>query len=156
MAKTPQITHVTKFKTPEDSPGYLLWRVSLAWRSAIEATLKKFALTHPQFVVLATTAWLTRAGAHTSQVAIGQAAGIDPNTTSQILRGLELKQLIERPRFLNERSRNPALTELGQAVISKALPAVERADAKFFQGLNAAEQAQFLTIFRQLKTSAEQ
>ena len=153
MTKIPPITQVTKFKTPEDSPGYLLWLVSLAWRSTIETTLKKFGLTHPQFVVLATTAWLTRAGAHTSQIAISQAAGIDPNTTSQILRGLELKQLIQRPRFLNERSRNPALTALGLAIITKALPAVERADTKFFRCLDASEHGQLLKIFRQLKTN---
>jgi hypothetical protein len=45
----------------EESPGFLLWRVSTLWRRAIEAILKPLGLTHPQFVVLATTAWLTRA-----------------------------------------------------------------------------------------------
>lgn len=52
-------------------------------------------LTHPQFVVLATLGWLTRTGDRVTQAAVGKMAGLDPNTTSQILKGLEQKGLIE-------------------------------------------------------------
>jgi DNA-binding MarR family transcriptional regulator len=87
---------ISVFQAPEDSPGYLLWRVSTQWRREIEVALKPFDLTHPQFVILATTGWLTKQGAKVSQIEIGQQAGLDPNTTSQILRGLEAKALIAR------------------------------------------------------------
>ena len=106
MNKLNNIEKLTLFKTPKESPGYLLWRVSLAWRSVIEEVLKPLNLTHPQFVVLATTAWLTKSGDHINQIDISKASRLDPNTTSQILRGLEAKNLIKRTRFINERSKD--------------------------------------------------
>lgn len=138
------------FKTPKESPDYLLWHVSISWRARIENALKPLDLTHPQFVVLATTAWLTRKGDHSSQIDISKAAGLDPNTTSQILRGLESKNFIKRTRFLNERSKNPALTALGSDVLAQALPAVEKSDAHFFQSLTSKELDELVSIFQKI------
>lgn len=151
MNKT-DIQTLTMFKNPEESPGYLLWHVSLAWRSSIEDTLKKFDLTHPQFVVLATIAWLTKNGEYISQIDISKASGLDPNTTSQILRGLEAKNFIKRMRSLNERSKNPNFTELGSNTLNKALPAVEKADLNFFDPLSSKEIKTFIKIFQKLIT----
>lgn len=125
----------------EESPGYRLWRVSTLWRRAIEAVLKPLGLTHPQFVVLASTAWLTQAGEKVSQVEIGKQAALDPNTTSQILRGLQAKGLIERSKDSDERRKYPLLTALGAEKLAKAMPAVEGADAAFFASadLNKSE-----------------
>lgn len=119
-------------KTPEDSPGFLLWRTSTLWRRSIEAVLKPLGLTHPQFVVLAVTAWLTKGGVKVSQAEIAREASLDANTTSQILRSLQAKELIERPRTVDERSKCPLLTVAGKESLSKALPTVEKADADFF------------------------
>lgn len=127
---------ISVHKTPEESPGFLLWQVSTQWRRAIEEVLKPLGLTHPQFVVLASTGWLTRQGEKVSQAAIGRQARLDPNTTSQILRSLQTKKLIERTRSPDERSKHPILTPAGARILAKALPAVEQADAKFFASLN--------------------
>jgi DNA-binding MarR family transcriptional regulator len=142
------IEKITLFKKPEDSPGFLLWHVSLAWRNCIEDVLKPLDLTHPQLVVLATTAWLTRKGDHISQIDVGNAAGLDPNTTSQILRGLEAKNLIKRTRSLNERSKNPALTTVGSVILNKALPAVEKADDQFFKSVSQKNVDVLIKIFQ--------
>ena len=77
----PKITieNLTVYKKPEESPGYLLWRVSSRWRSAIEDTLKPLDLTHPQFVILATVGWLTKDQTKISQIDISKAAELDPN-----------------------------------------------------------------------------
>jgi len=150
MKKSKNIEKLTLFKIPEKSPGYLLWRVSLSWRNGIEKKLKSFDLTHPQFVVLATTSWLTRKGDHINQIDISQFIGLDPNTTSQILRGLEAKNFIKRARSLNERGKNPILTELGSEVLEKALPAVEVTDLKFFELLTSDEMATLVKIFQKL------
>jgi MarR family transcriptional regulator, organic hydroperoxide resistance regulator len=151
MNKT-NIQTLTMFKNPEESPGYLLWHVSLAWRSSIEDTLKNFDLTHPQFVVLTTIAWLTKNGEYISQIDVSKASGLDPNTTSQILRGLEAKNFIKRIRSLNERSKNPNLTELGSKTLNKALPAVEKADLNFFEPLSSKEMKTLIKIFQKLIT----
>ena len=113
-----------------------MWKVSLKWRALIEEVLKPLGLTHPQFVVLATTGWLTRNNNLVSQIDICRASGFDPNTLSQILRGLEAKELLKRVRSLNERSKSPQLTILGSELLNKALPTVEQADTRFFDLLN--------------------
>lgn len=136
-----------------DSPGYLLLKVSLEWRSMIEAALKQFDLTHPQFIILATAAWLTQKNEKISQVDISRATGLDPNTTSQILRGLEKKKLIKRTRSLNERSKSPVLTAIGLDVLTQAVPAVEATDQFFFDRLNENEMAQFMYVFKKLMKS---
>ena len=141
-----------KFATPEESPGYLLWRMSTIWRSSIEKVLKPFNLTHPQFVILATTAWLTRDNEEISQIDISNVAGLDPNTTSQILRGLETKSYIKRVRSVNERSKNPFLTDLGITIFDKALQAVENADEFFFKALTSSELAALRKVFCKLIT----
>lgn len=152
MNKNNTIEEMVQFKTPEQSPGYLLWQVSIMWRSFIEDTLKPHGLTHPQFVLLATTAWLTKDGEIVSQSDVSYATGLDPNTTSQILRGLEQKKLIKREKSLNERSKNPFLTDAGIAVLDKALPAVEQSDSQFFEVLSIKEQETLFNIFQKLVT----
>ncbi len=66
----------SKFKTPEESPGYLLWRVSTQWRSSLEKALKAYGLTHPQFVVLAIIGWLRRKAQSINQAEISRASGL--------------------------------------------------------------------------------
>ncbi len=144
---------ISLYARAEDSPGYLLLKVSLEWRSMIEDALKQFDLTHPQFIILATTAWLTQGHEKISQIDISRTTGFDPNTTSQILRGLEKKKLIKRTRSLNERSKSPLLTTIGLDILAQALPAVEATDQFFFDRLNENEMAQFMYVFKRLMKS---
>lgn len=134
--------------TPKRSPGFLLWHISTAWRSSIEAILKPLDLTHPQFVMLASLAWLTRNGELVTQAAVGKMAGLDPNTASQIIKGLEKKKLIQRVQ--DGRVKNPLLTPKGKNVLTKALPAVEEADAHFFKPLPSQEMESLIGIFNKL------
>jgi len=138
----------SKHDTPEDSPGFLLWCISTAWRRSLESVLTPLKLTHPQFVILAATGWLTRQGALTSQRAVGDMAGLDPNTTSQILKGLEKKGLIQRD--TSPRTKHPSLTKEGATLLNQALPAVEQADATFFDPLTSQEITTMITLFQRL------
>jgi DNA-binding MarR family transcriptional regulator len=133
---------------PKTSPGFLLWHISTSWRSCIEEVLKSFGLTHPQFVVLAATGWLTRNGDLVTQVEIGKMAGLDPNTNSQVIKGLEQKELIQRA--ASGRAKNVSLTKKGSRVLQEALPAVELADASFFSPLTKKEISSLLPLFRKL------
>lgn len=150
MSNLKHIKHLSLYETPDESPGYLLWRVSVRWRSAIERALKPFHLTHPQFVILATLHWLTKDGAVVNQAEVGYFAGLDPNTTSQIIRGLEAKCLINRVALQDERSKNPILTEQGKNVLVQALPTVEKIDAQFFELLKNTELNELKGLFKQL------
>ena len=138
-------------KGPIESLGFLLWRVSLKWRGTIEAALKVHDLTHPQFVMLASLGWLTKEGDMVTQAVVGKMAGFDPNTASQILRGLEAKKLIKRVQKQDERSKNPMLTELGIKRLSDSMSkAVEKIDAVFFKPLTKVESEQLVGLFRKL------
>jgi MarR family transcriptional regulator, organic hydroperoxide resistance regulator len=136
---------------PKQSPGFLLWHISTSWRSSVETALKSFDLTHPQFVVLASTGWLTRNGELATQAAIGKLAGVDPNTASKILKGLEQKKLIERVQSTDARAKYPKLTSKGQAILTHALPEVEKQDAEFFNSLSKKELQQLVQLFQKLK-----
>lgn len=135
---------------PKQSPGFLLWHISTSWRSSIEAVLKTLRLTHPQFVILAATGWITRNGKIATQAAIGKLAGLDPNTTSQIIKGLEQKELIKRDKSMDGRAKNVSLTSPGAAILARAMPAVEKADAKFFSNLTKQETTSLLKSFEKL------
>jgi DNA-binding MarR family transcriptional regulator len=142
--------HISAYDVPEKSPGFLLWHVSTAWRSAIEHVLKPLALTHPQFVVLASLGWLTRNGERVTQAMLGVMVGLDPNTISQIVRGLENKKLIKREASADRRVKNPFLTATGSHLVAQALPAVEAADKAFFSTLTAQELTVMTHLFQRL------
>lgn len=141
---------ISVHESPKQSPGFLLLHISTSWRSSIETVLKPLDLTHPQFVVLATLGWLTKSGDLVTQVAIGKLAGLDPNTTSQILKGLEQKTLIERIQSTDARAKHPRLTSKGRAILTNALPAVENQDAQFFNTFTKKELQQLMQLFQKL------
>lgn len=150
MSNVPDFEMISNYRAPDESPGYLLWRVSMQWRTEIEKTLKLYDLTHPQFVVLAVIGWLSRKGVNISQIEISRAAAMDPNTISQIVRGLEKKKFIKRVQKKDARSKNPFLTPTGSAILARALPAVETADQQFFAMLSPQEAAVFVALFQKL------
>lgn len=150
MSNTIEFKHISMHEGPEKSPGFLLWHISTAWRSSIESVLKPLDLTHPQFVVLATLGWLTKNGERVTQVSIGKMAGLDPNTTSQIIRNLEAKKLIKRVPSSDSRAKNPSLTIKGFQLLIEALPAVEKADSTFFKNLSFEETEAMIQIFQKL------
>lgn len=119
---------------PEHSPGFLLWRVTLRWQRLMAASLRPLGLTHVQFVLLASTWWLTAvAGETPTQRRIAEHAGTDPMMSSQVLRSLEEKGLVVR--VLNPgdaRARQVSVTTRGAALARRAVAAVEAADAEFF------------------------
>lgn len=150
MKKRVDFKNISTFEGPEQSYGFLLWRISTTWRTTIEHTLKPHELTHPQFVVIAAAAWLTKEGNDATQIMISSMTRLDPNTISQILRGLENRKLIRRTVSADPRAKNVTLTDQGSRVLSHALPAVEQADADYFAPLNHDELQQLVSIFQKL------
>lgn len=150
MKKNVNFKKISVHDVPERSPGFLLWHVSTTWRGAIELVLKPLGLTHPQFVILAALGWLTREGDRVTQAAIGKLAGLDPNTVSQIIKGLEQKELIVREKSSDGRAKNPILTRAGSEILKKALPAVEKMDGQFFQHLTDDEMESMIQLFQKL------
>ncbi|AKL67563.1 MULTISPECIES: MarR family winged helix-turn-helix transcriptional regulator [Streptomyces] len=118
---------------PGESPGFLLWHVTLRWQRDIAAALTPLDLTHVQFVLLACTWWLNGQGERPNQLAVARQAGTDVKMTSQVLRTLEKKGLIEREVDpADTRAKRLRVTALGAELAPRAIAAVEEVDARFF------------------------
>ncbi|MDQ0676728.1 DNA-binding MarR family transcriptional regulator [Arthrobacter pascens] len=137
------------FDDADDSPGLMLWRVTNTWQAVMRATLQPFDLTHVQFVLLATLAWL-HSDNPVTQKDLATHARTDPMMTSQVLRTLEAKGLLRRlPHPTDARARALAVTPEGVAVANKANFAVEAADREFFGPLGT-HQTDFVKRLRTL------
>ncbi|MBU4215432.1 MAG: MarR family winged helix-turn-helix transcriptional regulator [Actinobacteria bacterium] len=131
----------TTFDQAEHSPGLQLWRVTHSWQAVMRRALAPHDLTHVQFVLLASLVWIDADGPVT-QRALADHAGTDPMMTSQVLRALEAKGLVERrPHPDDSRARSLVATSVGVALANRANESVEAADREFFAPLGADLQA---------------
>jgi DNA-binding MarR family transcriptional regulator len=130
---------------PAESPGFLLWHATLRWQRDIALSLAPLGLTHVQFVLLACTWWLNQQGRHPSQIALAGFAGTDVKMTSQVLRNLERKGLLERQVDTSDtRARRLRPTRRGARLAPRAIAAVQQVDADFFGDIREAEALSFL------------
>jgi DNA-binding MarR family transcriptional regulator len=122
---------------PGSSPGFLLWHTTLRWQRGIATALAPLGLTHVQFVLLACAWWLNTHGEHPNQLALARQAGTDVKMTSQVLRTLEDKGLIEREVDpADTRAKRLRVTDTGADLTPRAIAAVERVDAQFFRSVS--------------------
>jgi DNA-binding MarR family transcriptional regulator len=130
---------------PNDSPGFLLWHATLRWQRGIARALAPLGLTHVQFVLLACTWWMNEQSERPTQVALAAQAGTDVKMTSQVVRSLERKGLIEREvDAADTRARRLGVTERGKELAPRAIEVVEQVDAEFFAAVPTADALRFL------------
>jgi DNA-binding MarR family transcriptional regulator len=123
---------------PQASTGLLLWRVTNSWQRTVRAALAPFDLTHVQFVLLAVLTSMDRSTPVT-QRDLAERAATDAMMTSQVLRALEGKRLIERLAHPTDgRARTLAPTKAGIELVNRAIVAVEEADGAYFAALGDA------------------
>ena len=116
-------------------------RVYNKWHSMIKKELKKMNLTHPQFVVLASLAYLLQDSDEVTQVMISKLSGIDVMTVSQILNLLEKNDFVKRKEHSKDtRAKAVILNKKGEEVLQKAVPLVEQIDEIFFEKLDTDEE----------------
>lgn len=123
-------------------------RVYNKWHFMIKKELKNLNLTHPQFVVLTSLAYLSQHDNEVTQVMISKLSGIDVMTISQILSLLEKHGFVERKEHSRDtRAKAVILNEKGEAILQKAVPIVEQIDELFFGKLKNNEDRfnEFLT-----------
>ena len=125
----------TAYPDPQASTGLMLWRVTNSWQRTIRAALAPFDLTHVQFVLLAVLTSMEHE-APVTQRDLAARAATDPMMTSQVLRALESKGLIERLAHPTDgRARTLAPTSAGVSLVNRANAAVEQADRAYFAAL---------------------
>lgn len=129
----------TSYGTAERSPGLLLWQVTNRWQAQVRAALRPHGLTHVQFVLLASLTWLGSEQPVT-QRRLADHAATDPMMTSQVLRTLERRGLVERRAHPGDgRAKALAVTEDGAALAQRTVGVVEAVDREFFGRLGDDE-----------------
>ena len=122
-----------QFKKPEDSPGFLLAQVTMLWQRKQKRVLDPLNLTHTQFVLLSSLAWLSKERDFVTQVDIANLSNTDRMMVSKVLRTLEEKEFITRHEHKTDtRAKIIRLTQEGAEVLQKALIMVESVDLDFF------------------------
>jgi DNA-binding MarR family transcriptional regulator len=121
------------FKSPNDSPGYLLGQVTMLWQRKQKKVLDPLDLTQTQFVLLAALGWLSKKSNAVTQVDIANQTNCDRMMVSKVLRTLEDKGFLTRQEHEKDtRAKIIQLTENGEFVLQKAIIEVENADLDFF------------------------
>lgn len=125
-----------QFKSPNDSPGYLLGQLTTLWQRKLKKVLDPLNLTQTQFVLLAALGWLLKKNDVVTQVEIAIQSNADRMMVSKVLRTLEEKKFISRQEHPTDtRAKIIKLTNEGATVLQKALTTVENADIEFFSAL---------------------
>src|SRR6218665_3029373 len=121
------------FKSPKDSPGYLLGQVTMLWQRKQKRVLDPLDLTQTQFVLLAALGWLSKTSESVTQIDIANQSNADRMMVSKVLRTLEDKGFLTRQEHKTDtRAKTIRLTAAGEVILQKALIAVENADLDFF------------------------
>jgi MarR family transcriptional regulator, organic hydroperoxide resistance regulator len=109
------------------TPGFLVWRLSMKWRVAIDRALTPLGLTHAQYSLLGSLLGLQRTGLRPSQRALADHTGLEALYVSKLARGLEAAGLVERaPDPADTRAVRLSLTDEGLAVTGRAVEVVRR------------------------------
>ena len=142
----------TAFDSAEDSPGFLLWQVSNVWQRRQRDALAPLELTHVQFVLLASLAYLSHSAEPITQIRLAQHAQTDQMMTSQVLRTLEGKGLLERITHPTDaRAKSLKITNKGLELANRAVGVVEQMDRAFFATLGEDVQGFMGMVQRLLK-----
>ncbi len=139
----------TEFDAAHNSPGYLLWLMSNKWQARQRLALKPFDLTHVQFVLLACLVY-AQSDEGLTQIQLAERAQTDPMMTSQVLRKLEAKGLVQRKSSQQDkRAFNLRATRKGIGLLHRAMAVVEAVDEAFFGVLETAMPG-FVAMMRKL------
>ncbi|EFL36507.1 MarR-family regulatory protein [Streptomyces viridochromogenes DSM 40736] len=107
------------------TPGFLVWRLSMKWRVAVDRAVAPLGLTHAQYSLVASLHGMRRSGERPSQRRLADHTGLEPLYVSKLARALESAGLLERTRDPRDpRAVQLALTEQGREVTERAIKVV--------------------------------
>ena len=104
------------------TPGFLVWRLSMAWRTAVDRAVAQYGLTHASYSVLASLYGMTDEGRQRNQRQLADHTGIEVVYISKLVRALEHKGLlIRKPDPGDSRAVILSLSEEGETVAVQAI-----------------------------------
>ena len=122
------------------TPGFLVWRLSMKWRGAVDRAVAPLGLTHAQYAILGSLFGMRRAGTRPSQRQLADHIGLEPLYVSKLARALEAAGLIDRTEDpADSRAVQLSLTVAGQAVTRRAITAVQRLHGQLLEPLGGVD-----------------
>ncbi|MFJ6631961.1 MarR family winged helix-turn-helix transcriptional regulator [Streptomyces sp. NPDC091376] len=117
----------TNDPTPGPTPGFLVWRLSMKWRGAVDRALAPLGVTHAQYSLLGSLYDVHRAGLRPSQRQLADHTGLEALYVSKLARALAAAGLIERAEDPTDtRAVQLSLTEEGREVAERAIAVVRQ------------------------------
>lgn len=107
------------------TPGFLVWRLSIAWRTAVDRAVAPYDLTHASYSVLASLYGMTHEGRQPNQRQLADQTGLEVVYISKLVRALEHKDLlIRRQDPADSRAVTLSLSEEGETIAVQAINTV--------------------------------
>ncbi|WP_406302501.1 MarR family transcriptional regulator [Streptomyces sp. NBC_00885] len=126
--------------TEGPTPGFLVWRLSMKWRVAVDRAVAPLGLTHAQYSLLASLYGMQRSGRRPSQRRLADHTGLEPLYVSKLARALEAAGLVERlPDPSDTRAVQLSLTDKGREVARRAIDVVQQLLDRLLEPLGGLE-----------------
>jgi DNA-binding MarR family transcriptional regulator len=133
--------------------GYLIWRLALAWRVAVDRALAPLGLTHADYALLASLYALSRDAAKPSQRELADFAGLEVMYVSKLVRALEQAGLLRRSDHPGDpRAFQVELTAKGEASIVDAAAVVRDVHDRLSSPIGGRSSARNEALMRVLES----
>ncbi|MEV2228634.1 MarR family transcriptional regulator [Streptomyces phaeochromogenes] len=135
------------------TPGFLVWRLSMKWRVAVDRAMAPLGLTHAQYSLVASLYGMHRTGLRPSQRQLADHTGLEPLYVSKLARALEAAGLVERTRDpADPRAVQLTLTDQGREVTRRAIGIVHGLLEQLLTPLGGLDGSRTKTFSRELAT----
>ncbi len=135
------------------TPGFLIWRLSMKLRVAIDRALAPLGLTHAQYSLLASLSGMSRTGHRPSQRELADRTGLEPLYVSKLARALEAAGFVTRTTDPHDsRAVQLALTAEGSAVTSRAIVIVHDLQVRLLAPLGGLDSKRGKQFMHELQT----
>ncbi|MGW2639113.1 MarR family winged helix-turn-helix transcriptional regulator [Streptomyces sp. NPDC001348] len=135
------------------TPGFLVWRLSMKWRVAVDRAVAPLGLTHAQYSLVASLYGMQHPGQRPSQRELADHTGLEPLYVSKLARSLESAGLLERARDPRDpRAVRLALTGRGREVTGRAVTVVQGLLRQLLEPLGGPDSARAREFTRDLAT----
>lgn len=135
------------------TPGFLVWRLSMKWRVAVDRAMVPLGLTHAQYSLVASLHGMQRTGERPSQRRLADHTGLEPLYVSKLARSLESAGLVERTRDPRDpRAVQLALTDQGRELTGRAITVVQGLLRQFLAPLGGLDAPRAQEFTRDLAT----
>lgn len=124
---------MTYDRKPCQDSGFLLWQISNIWQKKMNAIFTAHDITHVQYLLLATLAWMESKEMRITQKSLTEQARSHKMMTSKVIRALEREGYVERFNWSRDnRYRCIRLTDKGADKFYEVSQIFEKADQHFF------------------------